>query len=330
MVDADQQKEIDLLKNELAAVKRLNKELLDLQQQQDSLEFSWIGNLGHWFWDLKENKVTFNPMKAEALGFIREELPESVDFQFFTDRLHPEDYDHVMQVMRDHLSGKVPVWEVKYRIQSKDGSYKTYYDRGKVTQRSETGEPLFLTGIVFDVTKYESEKQVLLKENKEWEQISRSDKLTGLLNRSNILVKLGQIISEVNKEKRQTVSMILVDIDNLEHQNSLFGPLLGDELIKEAASVIKETIQVDYYAGTFEGGKFLIVLPDVKKSEARKIAEQIRLSFNKRNFSKPADVTSSSGVAEYEPNETVSELFNRADRLLFKVKQNGKNNVMSD
>ncbi|MFO8068955.1 MAG: sensor domain-containing diguanylate cyclase [Alkalibacterium sp.] len=330
MADTDQQREIDLLKNELAAVKRLNKELLDLQHQQDSLEFSWIGNLGHWFWDLKENKVAFNPMKAESLGFKREELPEYVDFQFFTDRLHPEDYERVMQTMRDHLADKVPVYEVRYRIRSKDGSYKTYYDRGKVTQRSETGEPLFLTGIVFDVTKYEAEKQVLLKANKEWQQISKLDKLTGLLNRTNILVKLGQIISEVNREKRQTVSMILIDIDNLEHQNSLFGPLLGDELIKEAAAVIKEIIQVDYYAGTFEGGKFLIVLPDIKKSKARQIAEQIRVAFNSREFSEPAEVTSSSGVAEYEPSETVSQLFNRADRLLYKAKQNGKNNVLSD
>ncbi|OJF93088.1 sensor domain-containing diguanylate cyclase [Alkalibacterium sp. 20] len=330
MVDTEQQREIDLLKNELAAVKRLNKELLDLQQQQDSLEFSWIGNLGHWFWDLEQKKVTFNPMKATSLGFKREELPENVDYHFFTDRIHPEDYECVMQEMRDHLAGKVPVWEVKYRIRAKDGSYKTYYDRGKITQRTETGEPLFLTGIVFDVTKYEAEKQVLLKENKEWVQISKLDKLTGLLNRSNILLKLGQIISEVNKEKRQTVSMILVDIDNLEHQNSLFGPLFGDELIKEAAAVIKEIIQADYYAGMFEGGKFLIVLPDVKKSQARQIAEQIRVTFSNRDFSEPAEVTSSLGVAEYEPNETVSELFNRANRLLFRIKQNGKNNVLSD
>ncbi|MDZ7834794.1 MAG: hypothetical protein U5K84_05085 [Alkalibacterium sp.] len=69
MTETDQQKEIDLLKNEIAALKRLNKELLDLQQQQDSLEFSWIGNLGHWFWDFKENKVMFNPDESRSAGF---------------------------------------------------------------------------------------------------------------------------------------------------------------------------------------------------------------------------------------------------------------------
>lgn len=330
MVDTTLQQEIEKLENEVAALKRLNKELFELQQQQDSLEFSWVGNLGHWFWDFKENKVTFNPMKAEALGFKKEELPEHVDFQFFTDRIHPEDHDNVMQVMRDHLKGHIPVWEVKYRIQAKDGSYKTYYDRGKVTQRTETGEPIFLTGIVFDITENEAEKRKLLKENKEWQQISKRDKLTGLLNRSNILVKLGQVINDVNKEKRETVSMIILDIDNLAHQNSLFGFLFGDELIREAGAVINEIIEGDHYAGMFEGGKFMIVLPDVSKQDALNIAEKIRVRINEHVFTKPAEVTTSSGVAEYNPNETVSELFNRADRLVHKVKRNGKNDVLSD
>lgn len=329
-MDMDQQREIDLLKNEIAALKRLNKELLDLQQQQDSLEFSWVGNLGHWFWDFKENRVTFNPMKAEALGFAKEDLSETVDFQFFTDRIHPEDYEHVMHVMREHLEGKIPVWEVKYRIQAKDGSYKTYYDRGTVTQRSDTGEPIFLSGIVFDITEYEAEKSDLLKENKEWQQISKRDKLTGLLNRANILVKLGQVISEVNKEKRETVSMIIFDIDNLAHQNALFGFLFGDELIKQAAKVIEEIISEDNFAGMFEGGKFLIVLPDTSKIEALKIADQIKSSFNERAFTQPAEVSSSSGVAEYDTNETVSELFNRAEQLLSKVKKNRKNDILPD
>ncbi|GEK90499.1 sensor domain-containing diguanylate cyclase [Alkalibacterium kapii] len=330
MSDENQEREIRRLRNELEAVKRLNKELLNLQEQQDSLEFSWIGNLGHWFWDFKENKVSFNPKKAEALGFKKEDLPEFVDFQFFTNRLHPEDYEHVMKVMKDHLSGKIPVWEVKYRIQAKDGSYKTYYDRGTVTQRSISGEPLFLSGIVFDITNYEAEKAELEKANKEWAQLSKLDKLTGLFNRTNILVKLGQILSEVNKHSRQTVSLIILDIDNLEHQNALFGPLFGDEVIKAAAKAIKDTLNPDFPAGTFEGGKFLIILPDVKKNEAKKIAETIHGKLKSHKFSEPAEVTISSGVAEYRENETVSQIFNRADRLLSKVKENGKNDVSSD
>lgn len=327
---AEEMQELEKLKEELETTRRLNKELLSMQENLDSLEFSWTGNLGHWFWDFPANKVTFNPMKASALGFKKEELPEYVDFQFFTDRLHPDDYEFVMNEMREHLAGKIPVWEVKYRIRAKDGSYKTYYDRGKVTQRTDDGHPLFLSGIVFDITEYEKEKEELLRKNKEWEVQSKRDSLTGLYNRSNILVKLGQVVQKVNAGKLDTVSLIVFDIDNLEHQNALFGPLFGDELIKQAGAVIKKSLRETHFAGAFAGGKFLIVLPDTKLKNAKEIAEIIRLSFHGNEYTEPAEVTSSAGIAQYIPSETVSQLFNRADRLLSKVKRNGKNQVLSD
>lgn len=327
---ADEMLELEKLKVEFETMKRLNKELLSMQENQDSLEFSWTGNLGHWFWDFPANKVTFNPMKAAALGFNKEDLPETVDFQFFTDRLHPDDYEFVMDEMRRHLAGEISVWEVKYRIKALDGSYKTYYDRGKVTQRTPEGKPLFLSGIVFDITHHENEKEELLRKNKEWEFQSRRDTLTGLFNRSNILVKLGQVVQRVNTGKVETVSLIVLDIDNLEHQNALFGPLFGDEMIREAGRVIKHTIDDSHFAGVFAGGKFLIVLPDTRLKQAKQIAETIRLSFHGNGFTEPAEVTSSAGIAEYNPSETVSQLFNRADQLLNKVKRNGKNQVMSD
>ncbi|HRL50989.1 MAG TPA: PAS domain-containing protein, partial [Enterococcus aquimarinus] len=86
--------------------------------------------------------VTFNPLKAEAIGYRKEHLPEEVGFEFFTEKIHPEDYEDVMDQMRAHLRGEVPVWEVKYRIQAKDGTWKTFYDRGKVTQRNAENKPL--------------------------------------------------------------------------------------------------------------------------------------------------------------------------------------------
>ena len=326
----DEEQEIERLKEELATVRRLNRELLDQQEQQDSLEFSWTGNLGHWFWDFPANKVTFNPKKATALGFTKEELPDYVDFQFFTERIHPDDYERVMDQMRDHLAGTSPVWEVRYRIRTKDGSYKTYYDRGKVTQRSEDGRPLFLSGIVFDVSDYAEEKEELLRKNKEWELQSKRDVMTGLYNRSNILVKLGSLISKTSTNKLETLSMIVFDIDNLQKHNSLYGPLFGDELIMKAAAIIQEKLKEGQLAGTFEGGKFLLVLPGTNLREARDLAESIRLSFHGNDFTEPAEVTSSAGVAEFRPQETVSQFFNRADRLLYKVKQNGKNQVTID
>src|SRR5690625_3318322 len=137
MMQSDLEYSKEELLKEIDSLKRLNRQLLDTFHEAEKLEFGWTGNLGQWFWDFTINEVTYNPMKATALGYTEEELPEKVPYEFFTEKLHPDDYEHVMQMMRDHLEGKIPVWEVKYRIQAKDGSWKVYQDRGKVTERTE-------------------------------------------------------------------------------------------------------------------------------------------------------------------------------------------------
>ena len=98
------------------------------------LEYAWSGNLGHWYWNIKTNTVTFNPLKVTALGYDRDEIPDQVSYQFFTDKIHPEDYQKTMDAMMAHLYGKAGVYEVEYRIRAKNGEYRWYYDRGRITQ----------------------------------------------------------------------------------------------------------------------------------------------------------------------------------------------------
>lgn len=145
---------------------RLIDALKSEKDEDEMLKFPWIGNLGQWFWDVKFNQVTFNPLKVLNLGYEKEEIPEICDYAFFTDKLHPDDYEPVMQNMRDHLSGKSGAYEVEYRIRTKSGLWKWYYDRGKVTRRGDSGEPLFVAGIVFDITErknLEEKQQVLIR-----------------------------------------------------------------------------------------------------------------------------------------------------------------------
>jgi len=101
----------------------LSAQLLRERNQESRLDYDWTGNLGHWYWNIKTNSVTFNPLKVTTLGY---ELPEDgspVPYQFFTEKLHPDDYEPTMNAMRDHLSGTIHVYEVEYRIQAVDGTW---------------------------------------------------------------------------------------------------------------------------------------------------------------------------------------------------------------
>lgn len=151
----------DQLLERIEELEVLTRELLKEKEQEVMLEYAWTGNLGHWYWNCKTNDVTFNPLKVTALGYSINEIPNHVTYQFFTDKLHPDDHEKAMDAMKKHLYGQSEVYEVEYRIQTKDGKYKWFYDRGKITQYDHEGRPLFIAGIVFDITEKKETQQEL-------------------------------------------------------------------------------------------------------------------------------------------------------------------------
>lgn len=153
----------ELLK-EIAYLKRLNKELSEHIFYDDVTQFPWLGNLGHWFWDVAQNVVTFNPLKCEAIGYKRQELPDQIGFEFFTEKLHPEDYQRTMDAMLAHMKGESPVWEVKYRIKAKDGSWKVFYDRGKITNKMPMVRHFFCQALSLTLLKLKLNVRKSLKE----------------------------------------------------------------------------------------------------------------------------------------------------------------------
>lgn len=306
---------------------RLNKEMIDTFQKTERLEFGWTGNLGQWFWDFPTNEVTFNPLKAEAIGYMEEDLPEKVPFQFFTDKLHPDDKEEVMQMMRDHLKGDIPVWEVKYRIQAKDGSWKVYQDRGKVTQRNEKGEPLFLTGIVFDVTNDEQGKEQLESKNQYLTSRLKRDTVTTLYSRSAIALELAKYVNQ-SKKQSKPLSVVLLNVDDYNTYEEDFGIVLSEEILKMTAQVIQTELKDKYIAGRYRESVFLVLLENTTEAEAYKLAETIRQKVYETLFDVPRHVSVSAGASSYRPDEMISELVQRTSRKLLTANRSGGNQVI--
>jgi two-component system CheB/CheR fusion protein len=110
-----------------------------------------IGNLAWWDWDFKSGKVKFSDEKALMLGYEPDELKNN-DVYDWTKMIHPDDYDTAMAAMKSHIEGERPDYEVEYRIRTKKGKWKWFYDKGGALNRDEKGLPLRLAGIVSDVT----------------------------------------------------------------------------------------------------------------------------------------------------------------------------------
>jgi len=128
------------------------------QRLQQALD---MGHMAWWEIDLASNQVNMHEKKATMLGYTVSEFP--TEMYEICKLIHPDDYEQTMQNMRDHLTGKKPVYETIYRIKAKNGSYKWYYDKGGVVKWDNNGKPEKVIGLVVDVTEVKNMENDLVQ-----------------------------------------------------------------------------------------------------------------------------------------------------------------------
>ncbi|MER2063084.1 MAG: sensor domain-containing diguanylate cyclase [Alkalibacterium sp.] len=322
-VDERSKKEL-LLK--IKEQKMLIDELLAEKAAEAKLDYPWKGNLGHWYWNIQTNDVVFNPLKLETLGYSVDEFPEKVPYDFFTTKLHPDDYEPVMANMLEHMKGQRPVYEVEYRIKAKDRSWKWYYDRGKVTRRAEDGSPLFAAGIVFDISKQKSKEEDLKDLTTALIELVDKDELTKIRNRRSIIRELKNYLVE-SKVNETTLAVSMVDIDDFKHLNDTKGHVFGDYVLKETAKTLERVLGNKGIVGRYGGEEFLILIPAAEKEEAEQLLNECRTAVLRNEFLKLESVTISGGLAFYEQGDH-EDVLKEADKHLYEAKASGKNNII--
>ena len=296
------------------------------KKESELLEFPWVGNLGHWYWTVPTNKVIFNDKKIVNMGFDRNELPKEIGFEFFTNRLHPDDYERVMANMRSHLYMQSEIYEVEYRIKNKDGEYIWYYDRGKVTKRDEEERPILVSGIVFDISKSKALEQELLDANEKLNEMVITDELTGTYNRRYFTSKLNEEI-ERSERTEEIFSLIMFDIDRFKRINDVFGHDSGDVVLKSISKIVKARIRnIDSFC-RWGGEEFVILVPNTEKNDAFLLAEEIRNLIANNKMKGIDSVTASFGVTSFIQDDNSDTIVKRADDLMYLAKIQGRNCV---
>ncbi|WP_281556090.1 GGDEF domain-containing protein [Thalassomonas sp. RHCl1] len=171
-----------------------------------------------------------------------------------------------------------------------------------------------------------SEEVTLLKTKlKESREEAVHDALTGLLNRRGCDDKLQAL------DIKGRHSSLVIDIDDFKKINDTFGHQVGDKVIQRVAKIIKSSVSETDLATRYGGEEFLIVAPGQSLSQARALAEQIRLSVadlkliqRKSNTFLPP-ITISVGIAELADDNSWPSFFQRADQALYQAKSAGKN-----
>lgn len=154
-----------------------------------------------------------------------------------------------------------------------------------------------------------------------------TDALTGLLNR-RALYQVMSIEMERFVRYRKPFSVINFDVDHFKDINDAHGHLAGDEVLREIAQLVRNTIRQVDYAGRWGGEEFLIILPDTDLSAAGMLAERLCNVFRQSCYGKVSNVTASFGVTAYQAGQNLEEMLHFADNAMYQAKQNGRDQVV--
>lgn len=162
--------------------------------------------------------------------------------------------------------------------------------------------------------------------NKNLANKSIRDSLTNLYNHQYINEVLENILLEM-PEKDENLCLMMLDIDYFKLVNDQFGHQSGDNVLTIISDLLEQNTRSNDYIGRYGGEEFIVVLPDTDIDEAYQIAENIRQSIDDYDFGLDNfKISISTGVVQYA-GEKADELINRADKLLYQAKSNGRNRV---
>ena len=163
--------------------------------------------------------------------------------------------------------------------------------------------------------------------NKKFEDLAKTDQLTGLLNRLGIRDALYEGLNNW-KSLRQPFSFILIDIDHFKQVNDTYGHDTGDKILQEMAQQLQKNIRQTDYLARWGGEEFLLVCPNTTLQEAERLAELLRERVEQLTFEGVGHITASFGVSCMSDAD-LNKLFKHADDALYEAKKHGRNRVVS-
>lgn len=207
--------------------------------------------------------------------------------------------------------------------------------RYKRKLEQETEKNAVLTQKVDELSKELEERDYLLK------KLSTMDSLTDLYNYKFIVKRLSESIAESLRYKHP-LTVVLLDIDHFKRINSIHGHDIGDQVLAKMSNSIKNGLRQSDIAGRYSGEEFLIILPHTDLDGGYKTAERIRATIEGLDWNGIPDlkVTVSGGVSALPPigesdpgvktENMLYKLIMKADNLLFKAKESGRNRIELD
>lgn len=196
-------------------------------------------------------------------------------------------------------------------------------------QRSLADLNMGLENIVLERTQDLDDKNKKLEEaSVRLQEVANTDPLTGLGNRRAAMKDINAYLQRFQRTGKP-FSLALLDVDFFKKINDTFGHSIGDDVLCALAISIKQTIRPSDRVYRWGGEEFLIALPDTQIDFATAVSERICSNIRKVRVANVGGITASLGVAVLQDTDSIDELIQRADVMLYQAKHNGRDQVLA-
>jgi len=313
-----------------------------------TLETSQLNEL-HWLMEMlhnidvglvvldKDYKVQiFNGFMENHSGMLPGEVKDKTIFSLFPE-IPQEWFERKAESVFLLKNKAFTIWEQRpylfkfdsYRPVTGSADYM-YQNTTFIPLLSATGVVSHLCLLVYDVTDNAVNKMSLEKVNEELAVLSQTDGLTKLFNRAHWENCLQAEYKRWARSQHSS-SLVMLDIDHFKNVNDTYGHMVGDEVIRQLAGLIREQCRETDISGRYGGEEFALILSDTNLKNAYIFAERLRKRVE-QSVIKYNDIelsyTISLGIAEVEPCiKTYEAWIECADAALYHSKENGRNRV---
>lgn len=168
--------------------------------------------------------------------------------------------------------------------------------------------------------------KVLQNKSDFFQKLSTYDSLTGILNRHGF----GQERDSLFQQGAiQSYCLAVVDIDLFKRINDQYGHSVGDEVIAQTATIIRQSTRNTDLIARWGGEEYVVLFPTATIANAIRICEKIADRMREFPLASVADetITLSFGIASGSASERFDDVFQRADRQLYQAKNNGRDQI---
>ena len=260
----------------------------------------------------KEDKMIFLYNFPE--NHKKKEIENYMEFAKTNPLVHPDHLERFLDVLYQ-ASKSVAKGEIEYlsKVASEEFEWtRTYYS----SIADDTGKVISVLGRIQNIHKSAIQKREL-------QHRTETDSITDLYEKGTAAQKINEWL--VNNPTSEA-HMIMIDIDNVKVVNDRYGHALGDEVLKEAAKLIKKCFGEKSILSRFGGDEFVIFLMDepINFVESRVDAFMSELCTDVSVLEQ--QLNCSVGIAaRVSRKEDFEDLFNRADNAMYMAKSAGKN-----